>query len=770
MKGFAFFAITILYCLQNCTAQESLKCESKVTCSECIQTPDCVWCISPSNSTNCLNRQYASTRWCRSNLIIDHNSKYQIIKDEALRSQGERIIQIRPQKISVTARKGDKIKIPLQYSRAKNYPVDLYYLMDLSHSMEPHKNKLAELGVKLATSMRNLTSNFRLGFGSFIDKNELPFADPCEECGMYSFKNHMNLSSDDALFAREVKRAKLQGNIDPPEGGFDALMQAMVCEELLGWRPEARHLIVFSTDAEYHVAGDGKLLGILEPNDGNCHMVDNIYAESLTFDYPSVGHISYVAKTKNYNIIFAIANKPTILQHYKLLSQKVENSNFGVLSDDSENVIQLLVDNYNKIVDSVILTSNATDDISVTFDSSCRDKIADGCNNIGVEEVVDFSVTIEALRCNKDTNRKTIAIKPKGLQESILIDLNVICDCNCTLPQNSFYEKNSPKCSGFGNLECGICNCQFGRFGSSCECDTYSTNIENTTLCQSPGSDLICSGLGECKCGKCNCFNDNNGDGKKIYGQYCQCNNYSCKKNEGLLCSGRGECDCGNCKCDAGWSGDACQCPQSTSVCIAPWSNDNDQKVCSGRGSCECGRCKCSQDQNKNKYTGKYCEECSTCEGQRCTELKDCVECQVFKNSKYNKRQCLENCGYFDTKIVDKIEVNDKVKQCRIQDDTGCYIIFSYIYNEYGKLIVEAEKEKSCAEKVKVWAWVAGVVGTIVLAGLVALIVWKIFTTIHDRREYAKFEEERARLKWSRTDNPLYKDATTTFKNPAYKN
>lgn len=59
--------------------------------------------------------------------------------------------------------------------------------------------------------------------------------------------------------------------------------------------------------------------------------------------------------------------------------------------------------------------------------------------------------------------------------------------------------------------------------------------------------------------------------------------------------------------------------------------------------------------------------------------------------------------------------------------------------------------------------------GSIILAGLIMLIVWKVVTTIHDRKEYAKFENERAKARWHRGENPLYKPIVTTFKNPMYK-
>ena len=56
----------------------------------------------------------------------------------------------------------------------------------------------------------------------------------------------------------EVKKAQVSGNLDAPEGGFDAIMQAIVCKNEIGWRDKARRLLVFSTDAGFHYAGDGK--------------------------------------------------------------------------------------------------------------------------------------------------------------------------------------------------------------------------------------------------------------------------------------------------------------------------------------------------------------------------------------------------------------------------------------------------------------------------------------------------------------------------------
>lgn len=50
-------------------------------------------------------------------------------------------------------------------------------------------------------------------------------------------------------------------------------------KDQIGWRNVTR-LLVFSTDAGFHFAGDGKLGGIVLPNDGKCHLENNMYTMS----------------------------------------------------------------------------------------------------------------------------------------------------------------------------------------------------------------------------------------------------------------------------------------------------------------------------------------------------------------------------------------------------------------------------------------------------------------------------------------------------------
>lgn len=72
------------------------------------------------------------------------------------------------------------------------------------------------------------------------------------------FKQLISLSS---FSQEEVKRAEGATNQDFPEGGFDGLMQAIVCEKDIKWRNASVRVIFFSTDAGFHFAGDGKVRG-----------------------------------------------------------------------------------------------------------------------------------------------------------------------------------------------------------------------------------------------------------------------------------------------------------------------------------------------------------------------------------------------------------------------------------------------------------------------------------------------------------------------------
>ncbi|CAI5672634.1 unnamed protein product [Oreochromis niloticus] len=58
--------------------------------------------------------------------------------------------------------------------------------------------------------------------------------------------------------------------------------------------------------------------------------------------------------------------------------------------------------------------------------------------------------------------------------------------------------------------------------------------------------------------------------------------------------------------------------------------------------------------------------------------------------------------------------------------------------------------------------------GSVVVLGVALLLLWKLLTSIHDRREFACFQRELEQRRWNR-DNPIYKSAITTVVSWKYK-
>jgi len=773
-------------------------CASKLNCSACIRTPECAWCAQPDFDAfegakfprcNHFSRFFNGllNGRCQEEYIINPDSEFRKILDLALTKsrkssslEYKEAVQIRPQHVSLKLRINQSYDMQVQYAQAEDYPVDLYYLMDLSKSMEDDKDKLSELGELLAERMQSITSNFRLGFGSFVDKVVMPYVStvpaklnaPCDGCkAPYGFKNHMPLSLDASMFSREVKRAAVSGNLDAPEGGFDAIMQAIVCKERIKWRDRARRLLVFSTDASFHYAGDGKLGGIVKPNDGECHLNGSgWYTHSDKQDYPSVAQINKKVKENSVNLIFAVTKEQIGI--YEQLSQHVEGASYGVLSNDSSNVVELVQEQYDKISSSVEMKDNATGMVKVTYYSSC---LGDGpmvqtnkCDGLKVGTLVSFTAKIELTGCPEDRRdwKQRFQIYPVGINESLIVDLEMLVDCDCERPGNPGYVEKAEQCSFKGDLQCGVCQCGDAYSGRNCECDANTAGFgDYEATCRADNTtDLLCNDRGTCVCGVCDCDARQNPN-EVVSGQFCECDNFSCDYYNGLPCAGadHGTCKCGQCVCKPGWKGSNCACRDTTDTCIPPGGGE----VCSGKGECVCGECQCIEE-NGGRYSGQFCQECSTCPS-KCSQYIPCVQCQVFKTGELStperEDEC-KNCSFVPIE-VDVAEEAPGFKQCWFYDDDDCRVTFVY-GTDKDEFVVRVQKTKECPPVLNILGIILGVIGAVVAVGFALLLLWKLFTIIHDRREFARFEKERQMAKWDTGENPIYKQATSTFKNPTY--
>uniref|UniRef100_A0A672KCU3 Integrin beta n=1 Tax=Sinocyclocheilus grahami TaxID=75366 RepID=A0A672KCU3_SINGR len=679
------------------------------TCGDCIKSgPGCAWCkdlnftkTGEQEAIRCDTAASLRNKGCSSNGIINPKNNFAKNSNKPL-AAGANPVQIQPQEIQLNLRPGLPQTFQLHFKRAEGYPVDLYYLMDLSYSMKDDLANVKQLGNNLLTELTKITGNARIGFGSFVDKTLLPYTDtneaklqqPCsdknEPCQpAFGFQHVLSLTKDGNRFRDMVARQHISGNLDPPEGSLDAIMQVAVCMKDIGWGNSTR-LLVLATDDGFHMAGDGKLAAILDPNQETCELVNNKYSKSNLWDYPSVGQIARKLEEQNIQPIFAVTKKMETV--YTELSKMIPKSAVGVISEDSSNVVKLIVDAYNNLTSEVILAHESLPDfISVKYKSDCagREKPSDKgkCDNVNIgKEVSKFSSNDHKDHLRKCRCKSCFLIGPLGFSEKLKVNVQTRCECEC-----NDSKQPHPHCGGNGKVVCGGCSCDPGFLGQRCECKLGQKDEASLKAQCRKNNGTECEGKGDCLCGRCQCHSTDGGG--NFYGEFCECDDEHCEKFDNKQCAGHGKCKCGKCECDQGYEGTACHCAKSDEDCKL------DESVCHNRGKCVCNQCECERG-----YKGPYCKMCPTCQRP----------CQETGNS-------CQNVMFW---------TNVPVLKC-IKFSTFTFLVLE------------------CPEGPNIAAIVGGSLAAVALIGLLVLLIIKAVLYASDLREWKRFEKDRKHEKIS---------------------
>uniref|UniRef100_A0A671Q662 Integrin beta n=1 Tax=Sinocyclocheilus anshuiensis TaxID=1608454 RepID=A0A671Q662_9TELE len=703
-----------------------------LSCDECLQLgPQCAWCTLQnftdffSIDERCDTPEALLQKGCSGEFVEFPDTNVKVLKDQGLGKSASHanVSYIAPQKMHLQLRPGSQLTFQIQVQEPEDHPVDIYYLMDLSASMIDDLKMIKDLGSTLSKEMAKLTSKFRLGFGSFVEKPVLPFikitreelANPCSvdyEClPTFGYRHLLSLTSSTDKFNEIISKQQVSANMDVPEGGFDAIMQAAVCGDRIGWQNNSMKLLVFVSDADSHFGMDSKMSGIVVPNDGECYLDDNN-------EYSMTAHLNYASL--------------------------IPGATVGVLASDSRNILELIMTSYKELRSEIDLeVLGNTEGLQISFTALCQDgTIIPGCkncSNVKAGDVVSFNVTVELKGCL--AGPRHFSLRPVGFQDALEIELESQCACDC----HQTPEVNSAYCSrGRGALECGACVCDPGFVGTKCECTEGQEQISD---CRAHEGAEICSGLGECFCGQCVCHPSSFG---RVYGPYCECDNFSCLRFRGELCGGHGECDCGECVCHSGWMGEFCNCSTSNNSCMSL-----DGSICSGRGKCVCGKCECTVP----GASGEWCQRCPTC-GDICSLPRSCVEC--YLKAKDPSDECAVKCNSLHATVSNSTGQNPLFcsPQCP-------FIITFYFLNCLCNCLYNYPTD--CPEPPNAPLIALGVCMSVLIIGITLLVIWKFLVSVHDRKEVAKFEAEKAKAKWQSGTNPLFRSSTSTFKNVTYK-
>lgn len=769
-----------------CSGQE---CSTYYQCDACIvQNSSCAWCNSKTVFDTQLElseavspvslcgtpEELVGVLGCPSEDVINPSSSFD--------SEGDTGVVVRPSNVDVTLRPGVPITVPLTVEPPKNLAVDMYLLLDLTWSMRSNILLLSTLGSDLINIFTNMSSDFRVGFGSFVDKTIAPFGEildpdfPCHGEGVstpdncrraYTFRHQLSFTNNYTEFLGKLEELFFSASYDSPESILDAMLQSAVCTDEIGWSSDdsRRRIIMSMTDGDYHIALDGKLGGLLQRPEKDCQLNDRLeYMLGDQRDYSSVSMVAGVLQEERIIPIF-LTQGP--LDSYKQLIQDIPNAVVSQLGNNREVLLQRIEEAYLKSIGAVVpLVIGRHDLLSLSVvPSNCTlaEDTTDVCEGVlyPASVVYDATFSIDPEYCQQGGKPPPISVRIQftGFGETDFIIQPVCEPCTeCT----SMAEPGSATCSGNGTFECSTCVCDLGYQGPNCGCQTGGV----LTLCRPNVFVEECSGNGQCTCGKCKCD-------EGFVGDFCSCEERFCPVGAGgAICSGQGKCNCDKCECNPGFTGNACGCTTENTTCLNKLSGS----VCTDAGSCTCGVCICS---NYSERIGDFCETCLPC-ASSCSRVVDCVSCLTIGG-----RECSSDCSHIEI-VSDKTEVPNyqkiSFKNCSLALD-GCEVLFQMddlvlgtedvVYavlspdqSDYDKL---RNDPGSCGAGLLIWPIPVGIVLGIILVGIVAIVVWKLLSLANEYLEYRQWMKS-VREETSRSgSNPLFVDPTSRYQNPRYK-
>ncbi|XP_048821036.1 integrin beta-4 isoform X4 [Lagopus muta] len=701
------------------------------SCTECIRVAkECSFCTEESfEEPRCDLRENLLRYGCGEAGIVYTRGEMHTQQNISINTFLQRT-QVAPQAMFMRLRAGEEMSFNMDVFQPLESPVDLYILMDFSYSMSDDLDNLKSMGQNLAEFLQALTSNYTIGFGKFVDKVSSPQTDMRPEKlrepwnnadSPFSFKNVIRLTNNINYFSQELRKERISGNLDAPEGGFDAILQTAVCKDKIGWRKDSTHLLVFSTESAFHYEADGTnvLAGILARNDEECHLdTHGTYVYDTKQDYPSVPTLVRLLGQHNIIPIFAVTNHS--YSYYEKLHKYFPISEIGVLQEDSSNIVELLRTAFERIRSKMDIRADFVPKaLKTEFISSMYEKTESGSFHITRGEVGKFQVRVKALEhvggqhvCTlpEKDRQGIIHVKPTSLSDSLQVQASVVCDvCPCE-QQPDF---RSPKCSFHGDFICGQCICHAGWRGDTCDCSPASSL--NNEACIRPGDVEPCSGRGECLCGKCQCYPEDLM--QRFDGDFCQYDVLQCPRTSGFLCNDRGRCSKGACVCESGWEGPGCECPTSNDTCI-----DSRGGICNNQGRCECGRCICDK---ASLYTSSTCEISYSLGFQAvCESIRDCVQCQAWGTG--NRKGNCSTC-HLHVQMVEELKKEEANEHCSFQDEEDdC----TYHYTLEGdpsvlpNATVQVQKKKECPPGSFLWL-IPLLIFLILLLGLLLLLCWR---------------------------------------------
>lgn len=299
--------------------------------------------------------------------------------------------------------------------------LDVFLLNDLSGSFGDDLFNVRTSIPSLVSGLDALSDDTLFGIGSFVDKPISPFGGPSD----YVYQTELALTDDTTALQSTADGLTTFSGSDTPESQLEALMQAALRQDEIGWRDDAFSVVVLQTDATYHRAGDGTSLG-LTPNNGDA-IID------AGEDYPFLSQVRDALIGSNIVPIFA-ATSP-VLSDYQSL---VDDWGFGsvvTLNSDSSNLVDAISAGLDAVLNDVTLVVEDDDFDYVREIASDLTGEKTGTDfDVPSGDRAQFTVTLADLAGDDLTGDDTLYLNAIGYGKTVV---------NVTVPKTDIPEPTS---------------------------------------------------------------------------------------------------------------------------------------------------------------------------------------------------------------------------------------------------------------------------------------------------------------------------------------
>jgi len=185
-------------------------------------------------------------------------------------------------------------------------PIDFIFLQDLSGSYADDLPILQSQIASVIATVEDIDPMAQFGVASFIDKPTGGFG----STGDYVYRTDLAVTDDDAAVIAMMDALYTLSGADAPEAQLEALLQVALRGAELGFRADSEKIVMLSTDASYHVAGDHATAGA---NNGDAVLDGS--PEGTGEDYPDIVMVATALAAAGIFPVFSVtADQLTVYQ------------------------------------------------------------------------------------------------------------------------------------------------------------------------------------------------------------------------------------------------------------------------------------------------------------------------------------------------------------------------------------------------------------------------------------------------------------------------